>query len=142
MGSQMVQGQWGKEGQMARWEGMEGCMRVRWQLLEVVGMTWGSRWWAGRGQIRGLGVVRGQIGAAMARWGGGVLQARWWGGVLGWDTRQGMGWGSRHIVGFQTGVGSSQVARYQTQVGVPDRDGGVPDKDGGVPGRWWYTRCR
>ena len=24
---------------------------------------------------------------------------------LGWNTRQGMGWGSRHMMGFQTGVG-------------------------------------
>ena len=26
-------------------------------------------------------------------------------GALGWDTRQGMRWGSRHMMGFQTGVG-------------------------------------
>ena len=34
---QMGQGQWGKEGQMARREGMEGCMKARWQLLGVGG---------------------------------------------------------------------------------------------------------
>ena len=32
-GSQMRQEHWGKEGQIARREGMGGCMRARWQLL-------------------------------------------------------------------------------------------------------------
>ena len=59
----------------------------------------------------------------MARWCG-VLQARWWVWALGWDTRQGMGWGSRHMVGFQTGVG------FQSCGGIPDTDE-VPDRDGG-----------
>ena len=37
----MGQGQWGKEGQMARRDGMGGCMRARWQLLGVVGVASG-----------------------------------------------------------------------------------------------------
>ena len=34
--------------------GIGGCMRARWQLLGVVGVTWGrsSRWYVGRGHIR------------------------------------------------------------------------------------------
>ena len=36
-GSQMGQGQWGKEGHISRREGMVGCMMARWQLLGVVG---------------------------------------------------------------------------------------------------------
>ena len=31
-GSQMGQGQWGKEGQMGRREGRAGRMRARWQM--------------------------------------------------------------------------------------------------------------
>ena len=54
-----------------------------------------------------------------------------WGGIP-----EGMGWGSRHMVGFQTGVG------FQSCGGIPDRDSGVPDRDSGVLDRWWYTRCR
>ena len=54
-GSQIGQGQWDKEGEMARREGMGGWMTARWQLHGVVGVAWGrsSRWWAGRGQIKG-----------------------------------------------------------------------------------------
>ena len=49
------EGQWGKEGQMARKERMAGYMRARWQLLGVVGVAWSrsSICCSGRGQIRG-----------------------------------------------------------------------------------------
>ena len=40
----------------------------------------------------------------MARWDG-VLWQDGGTGALGWDTRQGMVWGSRYMMGFQTGVG-------------------------------------
>ena len=67
-------------------------------------------------------------------------------GALGWDTRQGMGWGSRHMKGFQTGGwGSNNVAGYQTQAGHQPGmvgyqtwmvwyqiDGGIPDAGGGI----------
>ena len=72
---------------MAKREGMAGCMRARWQLLGVVREAWSrsSRWWAGRGQIRQQGAVRGQIGAAMARWGWGtvgkMVAVGHWGGI-------------------------------------------------------------
>ena len=56
-------------------------------------------------------------------------------GALGWDTRQGMGWGSRDMVGFKTGVRFQSCGRIPDTGGVPDRDGGVPDRDGGVPDR-------
>ena len=52
----------------------------------------------------------GQMGVGYCRQDGGS-------GALGWDTRQGMEWGSRHMMGFQTGWGSSNVVGYQTQVG-------------------------
>ena len=44
-------GQGGPDGQEG---GMGGCIRVRLQLLGVVGVAYGksSRWWTGRGQIR------------------------------------------------------------------------------------------
>ena len=59
-----------------------------------------------------------------------------WGGALGWDTRQGMGWGSRHMIwGVQTGVGFQSCGGISDTGRVPDRDGGVPDRDGGVPDR-------
>ena len=51
----------------------------------------------------------------------------------GWNTRQ--GWGSRHMMGFQTGTGSSHVVGYQTQVGYQtgmvgyQTDNGIPDTD-------------
>ena len=71
------------------------------------------------------------------------------GGILGWDTRQEVGWGSRHMVGFQTGVRFQSCGGIPVTGGVldrdgvvPDRDDGVPDRDGGVPDRWWYTGCR
>ena len=64
------------------------------------------------------------------------------GGALGWDTRQKMEWGSRHMVGLQTGVGFQSCSAIPDTDGVPDRDGGVPDISGGVPDRRWYTRGR
>ena len=39
------------------------------------------------------------------------------GGALKQDTRHGMGWGSRHLLGSRQGWGSSHVVGYQTQVG-------------------------
>ena len=46
----------GQGGSDARREEMTGCMRVRWQLLGVVGVAWSmsSRWWAGRGPDQGV----------------------------------------------------------------------------------------
>ena len=57
------------------------------------------------------------------------------GGTQGWDTRQGMSWGSRHMMGFQTGVGFQSCSGIPDTDGVPDRDDGVPDRDCGVPDR-------
>ena len=68
-------------------------------------------------------------------------------GALGWHTRQGVGWGSRHMMEFQTGVGFQSCGGIPGTGGIPDRDGcvsdkhgGVPDRDGGVPDEWWGTR--
>ena len=66
----------------------------------------------------------GQMGVGYCRQDGG-------GGVLGWDTRQWMGWGSRHMVGFQKVVGFQSCGGIPDTGGVPDKDGGVPDRDGG-----------
>ena len=80
---------------------MGGCMRVRWQLLGLVGVAWGrsSRWWAGRGQIGGKGCYRpdrssnGQMGVGYCRQDGGVGH---WSGIpdRGWDGVPDTGWGT------------------------------------------------
>ena len=56
-GSQIGKGQCSDEGQMAGNKGVAGCLRARWQLLGVVEVAWSrsSRWWTGKGQIRGKG---------------------------------------------------------------------------------------
>ena len=51
-----------------------------------------------RGSERPDGSSNGQMGVGYCRQDDG-------GGALGWDTRQEMGWGSRHMMGFQTWVG-------------------------------------
>ena len=111
------------------WE--EGDGRVHEHQIAVAGgsgVAWSrsSRWWAGRGQIRRQGAVRGQIGAAMAR-GGRVLWARWWwcGTGVGYQTGDGMG--------FQTPDGILDSGGVPVMGGIPDT-GGVLDKG------WWGTR--
>ena len=78
----------------------------------------------------------------MARqgWGtvGKMVAVEHWGGM----SDRGWGWGSRHMLGFQTGVGFQECGVIPDTGGLPDRNCGVPDRDGGVPNRWWYTRCR
>ena len=75
---------------------MAGCMRARWQLLGSVGVAWSRmeqefKTLGRQGPDQGQGAVRGQIGAAMARWlwgtVGKILAVGHWGGIpeRAWD---------------------------------------------------------
>ena len=75
-----------------------------------------------RGQIRWVGAVRGQTGAARARWGRGTGGKMVGLGALGvgYQTGDGIpvrdgvpdkGWGSRLGIGFQTGGGIPDTGR-------------------------------
>ena len=77
------------------------------------------------------------------------------GEALRWDTRQGLGWGSRHMVGSSHVVGYQTQVRYKTgmvgyqigmvwyqtgmvgyqigMVGVPDVGGSTQDAGDGIP---------
>ena len=83
-----------------------------------------------QGPDQGVRAVRGQIGAAMARWGWGtdgkIMGVGHCSAIpdMGWDRVPDTWWDTRH-------VGSQSCGGIPDTGGLPDRDGGVPDRDGG-----------